>query len=52
MKILAGNGFKQTCDWHSQQKVVERAGESKLQEFDKQTEKKWKVSPLFAEIYH
>jgi len=52
MKTLAGNGFNQTCDWHSQQKVVERAGDEKLKEFDSQTEQNWTVSPLFTIICH
>lgn len=43
--ILAKNGQSQICDWHSQQKCVEGAGDRKLKEFDPGSDQKWKVSP-------
>ena len=43
-KILAGPGESQICDWHSEQKGVERAGDDKLKEFDPRSPQKWKVS--------
>lgn len=49
--ILAGSGESQICDWHSEQKAVEGAGDRKLEEFDPRSPEKWEVSFFRQSLY-
>ena len=47
-KVLCGNGFYNICDWHTEQKTSDAAGDRILTKFDADAEKNWDVSQFAA----
>jgi len=45
-KVLCGNGFSNICDWHTEQKTADAAGDRILVKFDANAKSNWDVSEL------